>query len=204
MKINSQISLYLLNGSKYDELDITRKLIELYPELDKPVIFTENSNFPAEANVPIFVFDKNTKLQIIGNYYYITINCSEDYVSKISEITNFIVEYLLNFNIKMYRLGYVNIFMDGKNKIDEIKRRFLKEDKILKSEDFEISWLSYIDINSTECNCWQRYYIDKSNDKLNNLIDINTKEGIDVTIDCEYVKAFIKNVNMYIEEERKN
>ena len=181
MKINSQISLYLLNGSKYDELDITRKLIELYPELDKPVIFTENSNFPAEANVPIFVFDKNTKLQIIGNYYYITINCSEDYVSKISEITNFIVEYLLNFNIKMYRLGYV-----------------------IKSEDFEISWLSYIDINSTECNCWQRYYIDKSNDKLNNLIDINTKEGIDVTIDCEYVKAFIKNVNMYIEEERKN
>lgn len=205
MKINSQISLYLTNDNKYDELDITRYLIDLYPELDKPIIFTENSNFPMEANAPIFIFDKNEKLQIIGNYYYITIHCNEEYSSRISEITKSITKYLLDNCVKIYRVGYVNVFNDGTDKIKKIKNKYFKEDKIIRSEGFELSWLSYININDTDCNCWQRYYINKKEqDELNNLIDVNIKEDIEVSINCDFITSFIKDVDIYIETERKN
>ena len=204
MKVNSQISLYLADGNKYNELDITRSLIELYPELDKPIIFTENSNFPIEANAPIFIFDKNAKLNIIGNYYYITIQCNEEYTSKISEITKNITEYLKKNGVKIYRVGYVNMFNEGKDKIQKIKSKYFKEENVIKSDDFELSWLNYININNANCNCWQRYFINKiSEDELNNLIDVNTKEDEKVEIDCDFITSFIESVDKYIKLEKE-
>ena len=104
-------------------------------------------------------------------------------------------------NINAYRIGYVvNMQQDSKD-ILKFKSKTIMNEKILKSEDFELSWLDFINVNGMIVNCWHRYYTNKQmNDKLNILYDINTKPEEKIEITKQFILKFIEDSEKYIDE----
>lgn len=199
MKNSYQISLYLKEGTKYKEDELANKLKLAVPSLKDPMIMSENASLPIEANAPIIAFIQNNNIQFIGNYYYMTINISgeelDNYRENFKKIINTLEE------IEFYRIGYVVSCSFQKENIEKFKEQIFSQSEVKSSNDFELSWLQDIEINSKKVNCWKRYFTDRNiNDMLNVIIDINTheKEKNDVTL--EFIEIFITDADKYISE----
>lgn len=199
MKNSIQISLFLNEETYYKVNDLSYELSKEIEELGEPLMLPENKNFPQEANAPILLFIGNKDLQFISNFYTITITIAGKLIDKINDYVDLFMKVLAKFNVSAYRLGYVVNMQYDCSKIDSFKEKYVKSDDIIRSEDFELSWLSIININETDVNCWHRYYTNKQlNDKLNILFDINTKPTDKLDIDERFMLDFIEGSNNYI------
>ncbi len=199
MKNSYQISLYLKEGTKYKEDELANKLKLAVPSLKDPMIMSENANLPIEANTPIIAFVQNNDIRFIGNYYYMTINISGEEIKNYRENFKKILNALEE--IEFYRIGYVVSSSFEKEYIEKFKEQIFCQSEVKSSNDFELSWLQDIEINSKKVNCWKRYFTDRNiNDMLNVIFDINTheKEKNDVTL--EFIENFITDADKYISE----
>lgn len=199
MKNSCQISLYLKEGTPYKEDELANKLKKVLPSLKDPMIMSENTNFPIEANAPIIAFIKNKNIQFIGNNYYMTINISGEEIENYKDDFKKIINNL--DGIEFYRIGYVvNNSYDKKN-IQKFKIENFKKEEIINSNDFELSWLQDIEINSKKVNCWKRFFTDRStNEMLNVIVDINTYENEKNDITLEFIEKFIEESDKYIKD----
>lgn len=199
MKNSIQISLFLNEDTHYKPNDLAYELNKQIEEFDEPILLHENKNFPQEANAPILLFLKNNDIQFISNFYTITITFCGEKINKLKSYIEKIMNVLKKLNIHSYRIGYVVNMERETEKILEFKNKIINNDEILNSEDFELSWLSFININNQMVNCWHRYYTNKQlNNKLNILFDINTKQEEKVDITNEFILKFIEDSESYI------
>lgn len=199
MKNSYQISLYLKEGTKYKEDELANKLKKAVPSLKDPMIMSENANFPIEANAPIIVFVQNNDIQFIGNYYYMTINISGEELKNYRENFKKIINALEE--ISFYRIGYVVSSSFEKKYIEEFKEQIFYQTEVKSSNDFELSWLQDIEINSKKVNCWKRYFTDRNtNEMLNVIVDINTHEKEENEVTLEFIENFIDEADKYISE----
>lgn len=201
MKNNIQISLFLNEDTHYKPNDLAYELNKQIEALDEPILLPENKGFPQEANAPILLFIKNSDIQFISNFYTITITFAGKKISELNNYIQKIMDVLEKLNINAYRIGYVvNMQQDSKD-ILKFKSKTIMNEKILKSEDFELSWLDFINVNGMNVNCWHRYYTNKQmNDKLNILYDINTKPEEKIEITKQFILKFINDSEKYIDE----
>lgn len=199
MKNSYQISLYLKEGTKYKEDELANKLKKAVPSLKDPMIMSENANFPIEANAPIIVFVQNNDIQFIGNYYYMTINISGEELKNYRENFKKIINALEE--ISFYRIGYVVSSSFEKKYIEEFKEQIFYQTEVKSSNDFELSWLQDIEINSKKVNCWKRYFTDRNtNEMLNVIVDINTHEKEENEVTLEFIENFVDEADKYISE----
>lgn len=200
MKNNVQITLFLNKNTIYDSEDLAHELHTKIDELANPTILSENKVFPEEANAPILLFINNPDIQFISNYYTITISFSKEKINKLDDYMLKIMDVLQDLKIRAYRVGYVVNMEYDSDKIFEFKEKTILNDTIKSSEDFELSWLNYIDICGISVNCWHRYFTNKQlNDKLNILYDVNTKQSEQCEIDSNFVLKFIDESQKYID-----
>ena len=201
MKNSIQISLFLNEDTYYKPNDLAHELNKQIEELDEPILLPENKTFPQEANAPVLLFIKNSDIQFISNFYTITITFCRDKIDKVKSYIEKIMDTLNKLNIYSYRVGYVVNMEYDTQKILEFKTKTLINDEILKSEDFELSWLRFINVNNQNVNCWHRYYTNKQlNNKLNVLYDINTKQEEKIEISNQFIIKFIEDSEKYITE----
>lgn len=199
MKNSYQISLYLKEGTSYKEDELANKLKNALPSLKDPMIMSENANFPIEANAPIIAFIKNENIQFIGNHYYMTINISGEEIKNYKDNFKKIINNL--DDIEFYRIGYVVSNSYDKNIIQKFKSDNFKKEEINNSNDFELSWLQDIEINSKKVNCWKRFFTDRNtNEMLNVIVDINTHENEKNDVNLEFIERFIEESDKYIKD----
>lgn len=202
MKNNIQITFFLEKETNFKPSELSYQLQKKLEKLDEPIILPDNKKFPQEANAPILMFIRNKDFQFICNFYNITINFFSDEISNCKQNIDQVMQILNEMNIKIIRIGYVVQLNFNKILIEQFKNNNIKDTKIVKSEDFELSWLKFIKINELEVNCWTRYYTNKQlNDKLNVVFDINTKQDEINIIDKEFVEKFINESEKYIDSE---
>ena len=191
---NIQLSLYINSGIEIHAFDISRKILEIFPVAGEPSITPENAKLPAEALLPTFSFTTNPNMIIIGNNNYLTISLSNDeletYIKKMLDFS----KIFFDNNVSFYRVGIVeNILCDIKNK-DLFMKEYLKKGIIEEAEDIEISWLSTIETDNKKLNCWKRFITNRNaNNKLNVIVDINTKENEKNDITYEFLNIFLEN-----------
>lgn len=200
MKNNIQLTFFLEKDTNFKPTDLSYELQKEIERLDEPIILPDNKNFPQEANAPILMFVKNANLQFICNYYTITINFLNNEIADCVDSIDKIMDVLSKMNINIIRMGYVVQLDFDKEIIQKFKEEIIKSNEIIKSEEFELSWLKFININSLKVNCWNRYYTNKQlNDKLNVIFDINTKQDEINIIEKKFVRNFIVESEKYIQ-----
>lgn len=200
MKNNLQISLFLEDNTVFKPNELSYELGKNFEDLQDPIILPENKNFPQEANAPILLFIKNNNFQFICNFYTITITFANEYIKIVNDSIKIIMEILKKFKIVSTRIGYVSNYSFDSNFVNDFKKSMFCDESIIKSKDFEVSWLNLININEKEVNCWIRYYTNKQlNDKLNIIFDINTKHEETTEINKSFVLDFIKKCDEYMD-----
>lgn len=196
MKNSIQISLFFNEETFYKINELSYELSKEIEELEEPLLFPENKTFPQEANAPLIMFVRNKKVQFISNFYNATLKISEENIEDKMEYIKKIMDVLDRFKVSSYRIGYVINLIYDKDQIPIFKKDVLKKEEIINSKDFELSWLTEIDIKDTKVNYWQRFYTNEQmNEKLNVLYDINTKPTEKINIQKDYIIKFVEEVD---------
>lgn len=196
---NIQISLFFKKDTIYKPVDFSSEISKKYSELQNPIILPENKGFPEEANAPIVLFINNKDFQVVSNYYTMTITLNSIEINKTIEIMEELLKIVSKFGIEVYRIGFVSRLSLENEKIIEFKTNKFTDKEIINSNDFELGWLTDITIGGLVVNCWERYFSNKeTNDKLNVIFDINTKNDEINVITSDFVVKFIVDSNNYI------
>lgn len=198
MKDNIQIVLYFSKESFYNPVKVGAAVNNKFKEVGEPIILPNNIA-PQEVSLPILIFNQNLNFQITSNFETISIILAEEYISKYKEILEEVYDLYKNDN-EFFRIGYVCTNILEPDKIDEVKNKHFKQEEVISSRDFQLSWLNNIKIADRNINCWQRYVSDTEQENINGLISIfdfntNPKENVELT--KEYIIQFIDECNEY-------
>ena len=156
---------------------------------------------PKEVNFPLIIFNKNKKIQITANYQNIIATIEKDESIEIKDLVISINKALIDNDIKVIRIGYGYKTQLDKELIELFKNNNFENDELKNSINFELSWLTEIDINELKVNCWQRYFTDQKLENLNVIFDINTKAEETNEIDNEFLESFINDSEKFIKEK---
>ena len=197
---NYQITLFFKENTKFKNIELSNTLIENIKELGEPILLPNNPTLPKEANFPIIIFNKNKKIHMTGNYQSIIITVNEGNDIEIKDLILKTNNALEKNDIEVIRIGYGFQTELEKELINRFKTSHFIMDELKNSINFELSWLSEININNIKVNCWQRYFTNQNSENLNVIFDINTKAEEKNILD----KIFLENFMNESEEFIKN
>lgn len=198
---NYQITLFFAKDTIYKAFELSNSLLQNITDLGDPILLPNNASVPKEVNFPLIIFNKNKKIQITANYQNIIATIEKDESIEIKDLVININKALIDNDIKVIRIGYGYKTQLDKELIELFKNNNFENDELKNSINFELSWLTEIDINELKVNCWQRYFTDQKLENLNVIFDINTKAEETNEIDNEFLESFINDSEKFIKEK---
>lgn len=198
---NYQITLFFAKDTIYKAFELSNSLLQNITDLGEPILLPNNASVPKEVNFPLIIFNKNKKIQITANYQNIIATIEKDESIEIKDLVISINKALIDNDIKVIRIGYGYKTQLDKELIELFKNNNFENDELKNSINFELSWLTEIDINELKVNCWQRYFTDQKLENLNVIFDINTKAEETNEIDNEFLESFINDSEKFIKEK---
>ena len=198
---NYQITLFFAKDTMYNTFELSNSLLQNITDIGEPILLPNNASLPKEANFPLIIFNKNKKIQITANYQIIITTIEKDDDIEIKDLIIDINKALIKNNINAIRIGYGYKTQLDKELIETFKNNNFQNDELKNSVNFELSWLTEIDINELKVNCWQRYFTDQKLENLNVIFDINTKAEETHEIDNSFLEKFVNESEEFIKEK---
>ena len=198
---NYQVTLFFAKDTMYKTFELSNALLQNITDIGEPILLPNNASLPKEANFPLIIFNKNKKIQITANYQSIITIIEKDDDIEIKDLIIDINKALIKNDINVIRIGYGYKTQLDKELIEKFKKNNFQNDELKNSVNFELSWLTEIDINELKVNCWQRYFTDQKLENLNVIFDINTKAEETHEIDNSFLEKFINESEEFIKEK---
>lgn len=198
---NYQVTLFFAKDTMYKTFELSNALLQNITDIGEPILLPNNASLPKEANFPLIIFNKNKKIQITANYQSIITTIEKDDDIEIKDLIIDINKALIKNDINVIRIGYGYKTQLDKKLIETFKNNNFQNDELKNSVNFELSWLTEIDINELKVNCWQRYFTDQKLENLNVIFDINTKAEETHEIDNSFLEKFINESEEFIKEK---
>lgn len=198
---NYQVTLFFAKDTMYKTFELSNALLQNITDIGEPILLPNNASLPKEANFPLIIFNKNKKIQITANYQSIITTIEKDDDIEIKDLIIDINKALIKNDINVIRIGYGYKTQLDKELIEPFKNNNFQNDELKNSVNFELSWLTEIDINELKVNCWQRYFTDQKLENLNVIFDINTKAEETHEIDNSFLEKFINESEEFIKEK---
>lgn len=197
MKDTKEIVLFFEEETKFNLVDISKELMNRYPELGEPTILPDHGN----SKAPLILFNENSEFQIQISRWSLNFIVNHRYFEKLVTIAFDMIDTFEEVECKFYRMGYISSIFLAPQYIDKVKERFLKMENIDDVKEFNLSWYKTIKNKYGTINCWEKFITDTIDFK-DLLIQYDFNSPMDVTIDFEmkYIKEFIKTANAYIEK----
>lgn len=198
MKDSFQIVLYFAEDNFYNITMVASELKNKYQEIGDPILLPINNNAPVEGNYRNLIFMQNEDFQITANFQNIAISLSGEYMEKCKDILSDTIDIFLDNNF--IRIGFVISKVFPEEKIMEIKHQYLKEENVINSKQFELSWFDNIELAGKTINCWKRYISVNTKEKdklLLCMFDFNTDANDKSILTKEYIINFIKECKEY-------
>jgi hypothetical protein len=197
---NIQIVLFFSPKTSFNPNQIAADINKKIPFLGNGIVLPINHNDP---NMPIIIFNENQELNVSMTSISANIVFGEKDLKKYKEVILKILNIFDYNKVSFSRIGMVITRALPKTDIKKLKSKLFKDEEIIEAKDFLVAWHTPIHLDGTKFNCWERYFIDTTNNNLVGVFDINTPVEETYYINDEFVDKCITQSIRYVDRKIK-
>lgn len=197
MRDTKEIVLFFKGVPTFSPVDVSKELMNRYPELGEPMILPDNG----VTKAPLIVFNRNPEFQMQLNRSSLNFVVSHNYFDKMASIAFDFVDVFESFDSAFCRLGYISSVFLSPSYVEKAKERYLNVKNLAGVRDFHIGWYKELENKYGTINCWERVITDHFDfEDLLMQYDFNSPSDVDIEFEMKYIKEFLKTANDFIEE----